>query len=79
MMAQKNHRNKQTIVHDLPKKIVDLELLWRCISKIWRMNRIDQKEVHKRGNNKIRIIYIYIRDMIEFGMFILVSSSSLCY
>ena len=35
MMAQKNHKNKTTIVHLLPKNVIDFEPLWRCISKIW--------------------------------------------
>ena len=26
MMAQKNHKNKTTIVHRLPKKMIDFEL-----------------------------------------------------
>ena len=69
MMAQKNHKNKKKIVHHLPKKIIDFELLWRCISEIRRMNRILWRcmrgEIIKR-NNRI----IYISGMVEFRMFI---------
>ena len=51
MMAQKNHKNKTTIVHHLPKKMIDFELLWRCISKILE-NESNPVEVHERGNIK---------------------------
>ena len=36
MIEQKNHINASTLVHHLPKIMVDFELLWRCISQIWR-------------------------------------------
>ena len=41
------------------EKIIDFELLWRCISKIRNedpSDPSDSKEVHKRRNNKKRII-----------------------
>ena len=54
MMAHNNRKNKTTIVHHLTKKIVDFELLWRCISKI-RNELIDPKEVHERGNIAVAV------------------------
>ena len=33
---QKNHTDTVTTEHHLLKKEVGFELLWRCISKIWR-------------------------------------------
>ena len=37
MIDQKNHMDTAIaiVVHHLPKIVVDCELLWRCISKMW--------------------------------------------
>ena len=44
-MAQKNHMNKTTVAHHPPKNIVDFELLWKGISKIW--NESTQKSKNR--------------------------------
>ena len=52
------------------KKMIDFELLWRCISKIWN-------ESNRQGNNKNKILLIiYIRGTVEFCMFIIVSMTT---
>ena len=47
--GSKKHKKKTTIVHHLPKKVIDFEILWRCIPKIW--NETTQRNC-KRGKLK---------------------------
>ena len=54
MMAQKKHKNKAAIVHHLPKNVIDLELLWRCLSN-FGMNRKNKNRIIKNLNT------LYIR------------------
>ena len=48
MRAQKNHKNKKTIVHHLPKKKIDSVEVHIKNSE----NELNPVEVHERGNNK---------------------------
>ena len=71
MIAQKKGNKIPHIVHHLPKIVVDVELLWKCISKI--RNKLTQRRCMRGENTKIRIIKYSINGPVEFLMFILVS------
>ena len=70
MIEQENRMDLATTVHHPPENEVDFELLWGCISKIWRTTHMATytKEIEKL-NNKI----VYINSIVEILMFILVS------
>ena len=38
LKTQKNCKDTATTVHHLPTIMVDVELLWRCIFKIWNQH-----------------------------------------
>ena len=40
MMAQKNRKDAAITDTYLPECMVDFELLWRCIDKIWRTSHV---------------------------------------
>ena len=44
-------RTKFNRIHHLLKNVVDFELLWRCISKIWRTTQ-DSRDVNFLSHNK---------------------------
>ena len=70
MRTQKNRMDPVTVEHHLLENEVDFELLWRCITKIWRTIQMATytKEIENL-NNKI----VYKNSTVQLPMFILVS------
>ena len=70
MIDQKNRMDPRPMELHSPENKVDLELLWRCISKIRRKTHMATytKEIENL-NSKI----VYKNSIVEITMFILVS------
>ena len=70
MIAQKNRKDLTIIDTYLQEYIVDFELLWRCISKIWRTSHTatNTKDFSNLNSKKV-----YNNVIVQLPMFILVS------
>ena len=70
MIDRKNCMDPCPKEHHSPENEVYFELLWRCISKIWRTTH---KATYTKEIENLNSKIVYKNSIVEFAMFILVS------